>query len=541
MTVAVTPNDGWVFGAITGEWSAVVATARHRAPSDPEVKKEIDLKPANGLDNTWTFTMERAEAVFSLSYKKLLTNPDITIDDIADVTYNGKEQEPAITVKDGSAVLEEGVDYTLTYSNNINACDADAGENAPTVTITAVEGSNYSGETSVTFTIVKDENLVFFKPYRFEKTYGDPNFTVEPGIAGVGTLTYSSDDTSVLDVDSETGEVTIMGVGTVKIWATMSETDNYFSGSDWYEVTVAPKELDDTMIGDIDDQAFTGEELEPDITVKDGSAVLEEGTDFTVTYSNNVEVAASTAENAPTVTITAVEGGNYTGSASKTFAIKQAQATFAFEADEVDVTYGDENFVNAVTQYGDNAISFASSDTGIADVDSETGEVTIKGAGQCTITATMGDSDDYAKADDISFTLNVAPKTVTDNDVYQGEYDENGIPEFSVSVEAPVGTLVPEEGADYEIAYCDQEHNSVTVEKMANAPGEYIAVLTFSGNYDGTVEVTFTAIGGTTAINSMDNGQWTMDNWFDMNGRRLQGKPTRKGVYLLNGRKVVIK
>jgi len=32
-----------------------------------------------------------------------------------------------------------------------------------------------------------------------------------------------------------------------------------------------------------------------------------------------------------------------------------------------------------------------------------------------------------------------------------------------------------------------------------------------------------------------------MDNWFDMNGRRLQGKPTRKGVYLLNGRKVVIK
>ena len=29
------------------------------------------------------------------------------------------------------------------------------------------------------------------------------------------------------------------------------------------------------------------------------------------------------------------------------------------------------------------------------------------------------------------------------------------------------------------------------------------------------------------------------DTWYDLNGRRLQGRPTRKGVYLRNGKKTV--
>ena len=46
---------------------------------------------------------------------------------------------------------------------------------------------------------------------------------------------------------------------------------------------------------------------------------------------------------------------------------------------------------------------------------------------------------------------------------------------------------------------------------------------------------------GTTGIEAIDNGQLTIDNWYDLNGRKLDGKPTRKGVYIQNGKKVVIK
>jgi hypothetical protein len=31
------------------------------------------------------------------------------------------------------------------------------------------------------------------------------------------------------------------------------------------------------------------------------------------------------------------------------------------------------------------------------------------------------------------------------------------------------------------------------------------------------------------------------DNWYDLNGRRLQQKPTKKGIYIQNGKKTIIK
>jgi hypothetical protein len=49
----------------------------------------------------------------------------------------------------------------------------------------------------------------------------------------------------------------------------------------------------------------------------------------------------------------------------------------------------------------------------------------------------------------------------------------------------------------------------------------------------------------TTGIRSIDNGQLTIGDkageWFTLDGRKLDGKPTAKGIYVNNGRKVVIK
>ena len=46
-----------------------------------------------------------------------------------------------------------------------------------------------------------------------------------------------------------------------------------------------------------------------------------------------------------------------------------------------------------------------------------------------------------------------------------------------------------------------------------------------------------------TAIDSMVNGQSSMGNgdWYDLNGRKLSAAPKRKGVYIKNGQKVVVK
>ncbi|MBR7093175.1 MAG: leucine-rich repeat domain-containing protein, partial [Prevotella sp.] len=46
-----------------------------------------------------------------------------------------------------------------------------------------------------------------------------------------------------------------------------------------------------------------------------------------------------------------------------------------------------------------------------------------------------------------------------------------------------------------------------------------------------------------TGIVSIDNSQLAIDNdvWHTLNGVRLNGKPTKAGVYIVNGLKVVIK
>ena len=71
----------------------------------------------------------------------------------------------------------------------------------------------------------------------------------------------------------------------------------------------------------------------------------------------------------------------------------------------------------------------------------------------------------------------------------------------------------------------------VTVQQQQNAP-QYINIV--MGGDLGE---------GTTGVDLIDNGKLIIDNdgWYDLNGRRLQGKPSQKGIYIKNGRKVVVK
>lgn len=47
--------------------------------------------------------------------------------------------------------------------------------------------------------------------------------------------------------------------------------------------------------------------------------------------------------------------------------------------------------------------------------------------------------------------------------------------------------------------------------------------------------------GGTTGVESIENSQLTTDNYYTVDGRLVNGKPTQKGIYIVGGRKVVVK
>ena len=50
--------------------------------------------------------------------------------------------------------------------------------------------------------------------------------------------------------------------------------------------------------------------------------------------------------------------------------------------------------------------------------------------------------------------------------------------------------------------------------------------------------------GDATGVNGelrVENGEMATATWYDLNGRKLNGMPTKKGIYIMNGRKVVVK
>ena len=97
------------------------------------------------------------------------------------------------------------------------------------------------------------------------------------------------------------------------------------------------------MIAAIPAQTYTGSAIEPALTVTDGSPTIIQQSDYTVSYTDNTEAGIATA------TITATAGGNYSGSASKTFAIVKADSVVGEPAISSDNLTYDDSFTVTFT------------------------------------------------------------------------------------------------------------------------------------------------------------------------------------------------
>ena len=92
------------------------------------------------------------------------------------------------------------------------------------------------------------------------------------------------------------------------------------------------------------------------------------------------------------------------------------QGSISFVAESVSKTYGDAAFTNNLTKTGDGTVSYGSNETNVATVNRETGAVTIAGAGEAIITATVTDSNTFTyetKTASYTVTVNKANPTNT--------------------------------------------------------------------------------------------------------------------------------
>lgn len=213
---------------------------------------------------------------------------------VATQYYTGSPLKPIPVVKNGSTVLKNGTDFTLTYENNVNK---------GTAKLNIIGKGNYKGSCYIGFTIAA-RPVSMLKISVPSVTYTGkalkPTVTVK---CGSKTYKNGTDYTLTYKNNTKVGTATVVVTGKGKL----------LTGSKSITFKINPKPISKAMISYKTSLVYSGASLTPAVTVKYGTVTLKKNTDYTVTYSNN--------KNAGTATITVKGKGIYGGSVNKTFKI----------------------------------------------------------------------------------------------------------------------------------------------------------------------------------------------------------------------------
>ncbi|GAB6394068.1 MAG: hypothetical protein MdMp024_0380 [Bacteroidales bacterium] len=207
-------------------------------------------------------------------------------------TYTGSSIEPAVVVKVGDKALTRGVDYTVGYSNNINA---------GTATVGVIGMGDYTGTANKTFTIlpkaVAGEWLSDIPAQYYTGSPVELSLTIRDGAR---ILTQGTD--YVLDYTNN------IYVGTARV--TLTGKGNYTgTATGTFSIIRNGIPIQESWVQVIPDQYYTGSSVRPKVIVTG----LVEGVDYTSVYFNNVE--------AGTAWVTVVGIGSYAGEVTLYFRI----------------------------------------------------------------------------------------------------------------------------------------------------------------------------------------------------------------------------
>ncbi len=413
---------------------------------------------------------------------------------IAAQMYTGKAIKPEVTVMYGNVELKAGVDYTVSYKNNVNAASKDAKNKsgksiAPTV---IVKGKgNYTGTVQTTFEIeqvdfwdVRDEmvvtGLAAYENGKVQKKF-------KPTVMLNGKkLQYNKDFYVYYYYYDSEDAYKVPGTYSVSI-----EGMGNYTGSKSVDLTILAKDqvlASKLKIGKIPTYYYeAGNPAKPNPAVSYKGKELVLGRDYSISYENNSKPGKAS------LVITGLENDNgvfVAGTVTKTFTIKgtaisKAKVTYnnkvTFTGKEicpaVTLTVGKGDAAKTLRPYYDYTVSYSNN------VKAGKGTILIKGCGEYTGTVKK------------SFTIQAMPVAETDVIVAfaggkaEAAYAVSGAkPEITVTVDGV--TLVA--GKDYTVSYKNNKKLAKVAEVVAKkAP---TMVLKGKGNYKFTKNVTFDVV-----------------------------------------------
>lgn len=274
------------------------------------------------------------------------------------------------------------------------------------------------------------------------------------------TVTYSSSDPSVAEVNSSTGKVTLVGVGDATITAKVTEGGDNFNGgaSDTYVIHVAQDGGLRTTVTPVAGLTYTGEmqDLVTYTTSPEGATVT-----FTVTAQESGDQYKIGEDGIPQ----ALDAGTYTVSwrttlegyreetGSITVTVAKADPSKGFTSDSVSVAY-EENKIYDSTEdtnlqveadyafEAGNSITYLSDDTQVAQVEDNNLEtIRLNSMGTAHISARFAETENFQEQT-VFFTLTVGQAT----------------------------TMINYTAEDYKVTYDGQAHGSQII---VTSPSEY--------------------------------------------------------------------
>lgn len=411
---------------------------------------------------------------------KSIASAQITFDQNAYV-YLGREWQPTISVAVDGVILSQS-DYMVKYSENINAGTA-------SVKVTGQNG--YYGETNVTFEIlpkdVSNADLELTQSpveVQLSNAVGAGNPEVAVTYNGQ-TLVENTDYTIAFANDATTG----IGV------CTITGTGNY-QGERTEEYAVASGNIEDCVdVIEVSDMTYTGETLTPAVVLKkDGKlADLREGVDYTVTYSDNVDVGTAT------VTVRGI--GAYGGKKETTFTIAAADLSgliYQFEDASgkavspsgfmVDYSLNVEDMKpNVIVTNGQGKQLTEGKDYKLT---YSITDATVDLSGELTVTVEPADGNTNYSSRSKILSYNVRKcnlqKAVESGKISfklnKESFNYTGSPQIPTETLAYASGDVLEKDRDYTVKYSATDPTEV---------GEYKVMITGAGNYSGYVEKSF--------------------------------------------------
>ena len=502
-TVTVTPNTGYVF----------------TDSSNVTMDGYTFTRSGNSFVATKTFETTANKSLTGLTVTNQPTKKDYTHGDQFDHTG----MVVKATYDDGSTDTNF-TDYTVSYANNSSylkkgdtAVTVKAGDQTATVSgltvdqkelsISGLQATNraYNGATTVAITggeltgVVDSETVSVTMP-----TKGN---MADANVGNNKSVTVAKPELTGTDA----GNYTLADISGVKVNITPAE----------YTYTYG-KTADTATIGTALPTSSTVSATGVNSETVSGTLAWYTDADCTNATSGNFTATGSktlywkfTPDSSATNYVATAKTGNVVYTVN---ALPTQNVTFADTNATVTKTYGDADFTNAATNHTTNsvAISYASSNSNVAVVDNA-GQVTIKGAGTTTITATAAEVPaQYAKTE-VSYTLTVNKKTVgltwdgADTRTYDGQLSNvtataTGLisgDEVNVSVtggkEKDAGTytatataLTGERAGNYILP--NEKTQSYTINKATlEVSSVILKEKTYNGNTDAEVEsVSFT-------------------------------------------------